>query len=230
MIINPLDFCFNLNQIDGFFKALKTKMPLFFTGLGDSLSDNSFYTASGKGHLEILHTQLKMEYGYQQILLLNAGISGDTTLDALNRFAFDMARVRPDFCLLCLGANDANKLSEQEYHDNLLELLRLLKGIGSLVLLRTPNPIMERKPAPPHVYQSDGELRARIEIMRQIAKTENMAFFDLYALWKKLAEAGDLDLANLMYDEVHPNAKGHQLIASQLMPIFKLQGPLYWEK
>ncbi|HTT40731.1 MAG TPA: arylesterase [Burkholderiales bacterium] len=101
--------------------------------LGDSLSAG-YGLPQGKGWADLLQQRLTREgYPYR---VVNASISGDTTLDGRNRLAGALARERPAIVVLELGANDGLRgQSIAEMRANLAHIIRASRGQGAKTLL-----------------------------------------------------------------------------------------------
>ncbi len=69
-------------------------------GLGDSITDDD------QSWLEILRALLAQHRPHDQITIVNAGISGETTVHVLSRFA-EIIRLEPDWIITLIGTNDA---------------------------------------------------------------------------------------------------------------------------
>lgn len=130
-----------------FIDQLRGPARHWLCALGDSNTCNTQFTAGGKQWPELLHATLKDLAGTQTLMLANAGVSGDSVVEALARFDHDVARIRLALTILCLGSNDAKRLSDVEFDVGLNELLDRLATLGSQVLLRTPTPVWERTPS-----------------------------------------------------------------------------------
>lgn len=191
--------------------------------LGDSNTCNTNFTQGAKQWPELLHSALKDAAGTQTLVLVNAGVSGDSVVEALARFEHDVGRFRPDLCILCLGSNDANRLGDEAFRSGLGELLDRLAALGTTVLLRTPTPIMELVPL--RIWPGDDTLRAKNAIIRELADARGLPFVDTYALWLEAERAGDLAIGSVMTDAVHTNNLGHRLVFRQLLPAFGLPYP-----
>src|SRR5262249_45132467 len=60
--------------------------------------------------------------------VVNAGVSGDTTADALNRYAFSVSGSKPKLLVVALGANDfLNNLPPETAKKNLAAILDMAK-------------------------------------------------------------------------------------------------------
>lgn len=220
----------NLDGMKPFMDKLRAGQHCLLVALGDSNTCNATFTAGAKQWPELLHSELRIHYGTQAVLLLNAGICGDTAQDALRRLESDVLDHRPDLTVVCLGSNDAGRLSDAEFRAALDDLLDRLAAGGSAVLLRTPTPVMELEPPPPHLWRRDDNLRAKVAVTRAIAAERGLPFVDLYAAWFDMGDRGELDIAPLMHDCVHTNAEGHRQVFRTLAPAFGLPLTLHWER
>ncbi|AGK59596.1 G-D-S-L family lipolytic protein [Hyphomicrobium denitrificans 1NES1] len=113
--------------------------PITLVAFGDSLTAGYGLKAS-----ESFPAQLQMALqakGYK-VMIVNAGVSGDTTADGLRRFDWAM-QPKPDGVILELGANDALRgIDPKEPSANLDKMLSALKSKGIDVLLtgmKAPN-------------------------------------------------------------------------------------------
>jgi lysophospholipase L1-like esterase len=204
--------------LPAFVAALKRGERRWLCAMGDSNTCNTGFTAGAKQWPELVHAALKEAAGTQTLMLANAGVSGDTTVEALARFDHDVARVRPDLTIVCLGTNDAGRMEDATFAANLGALIDRLQALGGEVVLRTPAPVWERSPS--RIWPDDHPRRAKIAIIRALAEARSLPLIDTYAAWETAEQRGELTIADLMADEVHTNAAGHRLIAGQILSAF----------
>jgi lysophospholipase L1-like esterase len=207
-----------------FVDALRRKERRWLCTLGDSNTCNTQFTRGGKQWPELLHSALKEAAGTQTLMLANAGVSGDTVQEALARFDHDVARVRPDLTIVCLGSNDANRLDDAVFAAGLGDMVDRLRTLGGQVVLRTPTPVWERKPS--RIWPGDDKLQSKVACIRALADARDLPLIDTYALWQEAARRGELHIAEVMSDEVHTDAVGHRLVFRQLLPAFGLPMPV----
>ena len=212
-----------------FCERLKRKEQSLLLALGDSNTCNTTFTYGAKQWPELLHSELRDHFGTQAVLLVNSGVSGDCSKMVLERFESTALHFQPNLTILCLGPND-RRLTVAEFRANMTEIIDRLQTAGSLVLLRTPTPIMEFKPEPKHLWRGDDELRARIEIIRELASQRTLAFVDTYAQWWECEESGFVPIGSLMADAVHTNALGHREVCRGLLPAFGAPIEFAWER
>src|SRR4051812_23712918 len=156
------------DQLQPFVAALKAKRHQVLIALGDSNTCNAQFTAGLKQWPELLHDQLRSQLGTQEITLVNAGISGDAVTEAAARLERDVLRHHPDLVIVCLGSNDAGRLSDGDFERGLDAILDRIAAQGAIYALRTPTPIVEMEPAPKHLWLGDDGLRAKNAIIRAI--------------------------------------------------------------
>ncbi len=78
--------------------------------------------------------------------VVNAGVPGDNTFDALNRIEEDVILYKPDFVTVFLGTNDAvsfSQVSLQAYKENLEKIVNHISS--GKVLLISPAPVDEER-------------------------------------------------------------------------------------
>ena len=100
---------------------------------GDSLM--SGYGLSEEHHLSIvLEENLKSE-GYD-IEVINGSVSGDTSLDGLDRIEEDLSEYNVDLIILGLGANDMmRRINPQQTEQNLEKIIKIIQDKKINILL-----------------------------------------------------------------------------------------------
>ena len=100
---------------------------------GDSLSAG-YGLPRGKGWVDLLQEQLQREhYPYR---VVNASVSGETTLGGRNRLTAALTQHRPRIVILELGSNDALRGQPLDaMRDNLVAMVRECRAARAQVLL-----------------------------------------------------------------------------------------------
>jgi len=100
---------------------------------GDSLSAG-YGLPRGKGWVDLLQERLQRErYPYR---VVNASVSGETTLGGRNRLAAALTQHRPHIVILELGSNDALRGQPLDtMRDNLVAMVRECRAAHAQVLL-----------------------------------------------------------------------------------------------
>jgi len=143
-------------------------------------------------------------------VVINAGVSGDTSAGALARLPALLDEHQPQLVLVSLGGNDMlRKLPQAQTVANLGQMLDLAKASGAkTVLLATPKPSIAG------------------------AVLNNLSAADFYAEVAKdrkvpLIEDAIADVlsdTNRKGDQLHPNAAGHALLGEKIHEALKKIG------
>jgi acyl-CoA thioesterase-1 len=138
-----------------------------------------------------------------QAQVINAGRSGDTTAQGLRRLDWNLKQGPFDLVILALGANDGlRRMDLNTMRSNLDSMITKFKQNKSQVLLcgmRLP-------------LNFDPTYRKRFEaIYPELAKKHQIPLVPF--LLEDVALSSELNLNDL----IHPNAKGHELIADRLV-------------
>lgn len=176
--------------------ALAAPTKILF--LGDSLSEGQGVDEA-QSFPRLVERNLKAKKIDVQVI--NGGVSGSTTASGLGRLKWHLKKPL-DILVLELGANDGLRgLKLSETKKNLKEIIQYAKKkkvkVLLLGLLMPPNYGVS--------YTTDFE-----NMYKTISREEQIPFLPF--LLKKVAGNPDLNLA----DGIHPNAKGHELVAAEV--------------
>jgi len=167
--------------------------------------------------------------------VINAGVGGNTTAHGRSRFERDVVARQPDLAIIQFGINDSavdvwrkppatkSRVPVDRYEANLRRFVRVLRHRGAKVILMTPNPLRwtERLRAmygkPPYDPDDpDGfsiPLIPYVEVVREVGREEGVPLIDVFAEFTKQHHAAD----DLLLDGMHPNDKGHAIVADLLI-------------
>jgi acyl-CoA thioesterase-1 len=149
--------------------------------------------------------------------VVNAGVSGDTTADALRRL-YGIVLLEPDVVITMLGTNDCQRhgpddallVGPEETARNLASLAGWLRRTGARRLWITPPPVDEaalaRAVGPRPFSVRDADVRAVADAVRALGDP----VVDLHAVF---GAAPGL----LMEDGVHPTLAGQTAIAAAVL-------------
>ena len=190
-------------------------------GVTDIIRDKkSVYHNILKERIEREHPELAIEY-------VNAGISGNSTVDALKRIEQDVIAQNPDVAVVCFGLNDVAGMSLDEYVSNMEQIFRTLKDHGIQVIYMTPNmynTYVHGDVLPNHADMAavlarvQNENRPDLYYAEAMKKAEEYGcvVVDAYGAWKKLSEYG-VDVTELLSNRLnHPTRAMHRLFADLL--------------
>ncbi|UCD57307.1 MAG: arylesterase [Candidatus Hydrogenedentota bacterium] len=149
-----------------------------------------YEVASEEAFPALLGTKLRVP-------VINAGVVGDTTTDALDRIDRDVLAHDPRVVVVEFGGNDfIRRIDKEETFRNLDQLVGRITSHGAMVIL----------------------LEIRIDILHY----DHLADFKRVAenhgaLLLRNFMSGILGNPKLTLDWIHPNAEGHKLIAERML-------------
>ncbi|WJE50886.1 SGNH/GDSL hydrolase family protein [Bacillus cereus] len=182
---------------------------------GDSITDGETFW-NGESRLTP-----RLQSLFPNWKVVNAGVSGDNTFDALKRIEEDVLFYEPTFVTVFFGANDAafhKQVSLQEYKENLIEIVKRISP--EKVLLISPAPVDEER----QHARTNEVLLQYAKVVEEVTKQTGSHFLDLHSHmigelnYKKFVE-------NEERDGLHFSAVGYEylseLIGRKLKEIFK---------
>lgn len=207
---------------------------------GDSVTEGcfelSFHNAEGATDIirdkksvyhNVLKERIEKEHPGLDIEYVNAGISGNSTVDALKRIEQDVIAQNPDVAVVCFGLNDVAGMSLDEYVSNMEQIFRRLKEHGIQVIYMTPNmynTYVHGDVLPNHADMAAVLARVQNENRpdlyyaeaRKRAEECGCIVADAYGAWKKLSKYG-IDVTELLSNKLnHPTRAMHRLFADLL--------------
>lgn len=197
-------FFVNIILILGFFSPVKANEKLrTLVFIGDSLTEGLGVAAESSypGLIEKLIKEKKLPWK-----IINGGVSGATSASAVGRIKWFL-KSKPDLIVLALGANDGLRgFAPAETKKNLLQALALAKENNLKIILAG----MEMPPN----YGKDYRDQFR-KVFPELAKEMKVELIPF--LLKDVGGKKDFNQA----DGMHPNEKGHQIIAKTVWESIK---------
>lgn len=183
---------FNRRYIERVYIPADTQYDV--VAFGDSLIEG-LGAKQSHGFIAMLSSQLNTP-------ILNAGKRGDNTRTALGRVDTDVLRYHPKLVIISLGGNDVLRripVSERLY--NLHIIVDKIKKSGAKIILLGP--------------QTDGWEDKYQQDIASFAVDEQVIYVP------NILE-GILFNPKYLFDLIHPNDAGHQLIAGRVEPILRM--------
>jgi lysophospholipase L1-like esterase len=166
---------------------------------GDSLTSGGGATP-GKDYPSLLQKEVSLP-------VINAGVSGDITSDALKRLERDVFDKDPFVVIVLLGGNDfLGKIPKEKTFEDLDTMVVQIQEKGAIVVLC--------------------QMRAGF-IMRDYAKGYRRIAKERGALLIPNLLGGILDNPNLRSDHIHPNDEGYRIMTQRILDAIQ---PLLLEK
>ncbi len=201
-------------------KNIKYPILLF---QGDSITDANRNKSQpydlGEGYV---HHLLSMNH---HAVFINKGISGNRTIDLLNRWESDTLSLQPDFLSILIGINEVwhhykygNILTPENYKKYYIELLNQLKQKSphTKILMIEPFvfPIGEYEPI------WDNDLLEEQKIVKELAEIYADYYIPMQSVLNNYLST--YQMIDILGDGVHPTDLGHQLIAKEITKVLRL--------
>ena len=211
----------------------KTKLKI--VAFGDSLTQGNARGGAFENWTELVATELGAD-------VINAGIGGNTTAMAKERFRADVLDEAPSVVLINFGMNDHLLNNEGEslvalsvFEENLVYFVDEIRKINATPVLVTPNYFIEGDDKeyyysrhPRKVYEPYGGALGRLDIyvdkIREVAKRYDVKLIDIrkecerydpYEFLRTMENSG----AN---DGVHPGMIGVRVYAGMIVEFLKM--------
>lgn len=195
---------------------------LFF---GDSVTDcgrdYNDIESLGEGYVKYTVESLKLAYEDIEMCFINKGISGNRTIDLLNRLDADVITHQPDIVTILIGVNDTwrrydsnDPTSAERFRENYETVLKRIKAeTNAKIIMLEPFLIygMGRDN-----YRED--LNEKIDVVRQLAKLYADCYIPLDGLLAAAAVEYD-DVSVISADGVHPAEEGKKIISWHLLQV-----------
>lgn len=178
--------------------------------LGDSVTGVYYHTGGRRAYPEMLQLILSSQFPKTQIEVVNAGISGNTTSDGLQRLERDVLSHAPHLVCIMFGLNDMGRLDPSQFQANLVTLVEKCRGGGAEVILCTPNGMMENPGRP------RDRLKQFCQVLAETSRAHATPLCDVFQAYETLRTLDPRGWRLLFSDEIHPNMDGHRLTARLL--------------
>jgi len=185
---------------------------------GDSITDCGRSKESteslGNGYARLAVNAISVLRPETELRFLNRAISGNRTIDVLERWEEDCIALRPAFLSVLLGINDVwhhdvgRGLTVAETEENYTKILtRTREALGDIPIV-----ILSPFLLPDHTTKMKRpDVDAVIAVSKRLAEKFGASYVPLDTLLSKAAEA--FPPLSLTKEGVHPTEQGHGIIA-----------------
>lgn len=185
---------------------------------GDSVTDcgrnrDNLYDL-GVGYPLIISSLLGHKLSHLNMKFINKGISGNRSIDLVNRWQEDCVDLKPTVVSILIGINDTwrkfdsnDATSTEEFEANYRKILDDVKKLGARIVLMEP--FVHPYPDDRKAWRED--LDPKIQVVRQLAKEYGAVLVPTDGI----VNAGFVAVPEKYYSEdgVHPTYAGHGLLA-----------------
>ena len=204
------------------FMVSQKKKVIFF---GDSITEAGVEPG---GYIRKIGEHAVSEKVSDKYDFIGAGIGGNKVYDLYLRMDEDVLAKNPDIVIVYIGVNDVwHKKSygtgtdADKFEKFYAALIRKLQTRNCKLALCTPAVIGERTD---FTNELDGDLNLYSNIIRKLAKANNLALIDLrnaFLEYNKRVNTDNKEAGILTTDRVHLNEKGNQLVADEMWKVIK---------
>lgn len=175
-------------------------------GLGDSLTHGWMVS---RGYYDRFAGWLEERFGGAVLESRNEGVPGDTSRGGLYRLGGIMAR-SPDLVVVQFGINDLwCSVPVSAFAANLREIVARIGDGGAIAVLVTSCPLPDESSRP--------HADPYFDAIRAVAQRARAPIADTERAWRESAALDSMRLG----DGVHPDDRGHELMASALRALFE---------
>ncbi len=188
---------------------------------GDSLTQGTLYWVNSG--LDVYPDLLADNFAGSTVI--NAGVRGDSTYNALLRYKNDVIAKNPDIVIICFGMNDQAWEVQYDrpiqtldkYESQLTTMITDIKNAGADVILVTPNPVYEAAYTPTAYNNYEyGLMPEYCDAMRKLANELGCGLVDLNLEVSKRGIS-----AYVSSDGIHQTAAGHKLYSDCITAYLK---------
>jgi lysophospholipase L1-like esterase len=184
--------------------------PVKIVCFGDSVTGVYYHTGGRRAYPEMLRLALERFSPKAAVQVVNAGVSGNSTQNALARLDRDVLQQRPQLVTVMFGLNDVVRVPLEEFRGNLTQIIVKCRQIDAEVVLCTPNSVIDTAGRP------TAKLLEYLAAIRQVAREQRIPLADCYAAFEAFRAQDAAAWEFLMSDEIHPNMDGHKLMAKTI--------------
>ncbi len=170
------------------------------------------YTLEAYPHVVL--EALKKKYPYAVINVIVTAIGGENSVSGQARFEKDVLPHRPDVLFIDYALNDRGQGLEKSKAAWEIMIQTALKA-GIKVILMTPSPDQRVDISD----SSPNSLQAHAQQIKELAEKYHTGLADPFTRFREIARK-EGTIKPYMGSVNHPNAKGHQVIATEIMKWF----------
>jgi lysophospholipase L1-like esterase len=211
--------------VDGLFAPLEVKWPKNRTFNivfhGHSVPSGYHKTPDVRpfdSYPHLFHVRLKELYPHAVINVIVTAIGGEDSVAGAARFEADVLRHKPDLVFIDYALNDRRKSPEQV--EAAWRSMVALAGKNKVpVVLMTPT-----GDSAADLSNVEDPLRQRADLIRRVAKEEEVLLADVSAAWQAEMAKGTPQ-NQLLSQPNHPNRRGHEVALGAICECLGLELP-----
>jgi len=196
---------------------------------GDSVTDCNrnyslppcFWSTWGDGYVHVVYSAFLAFAPDKNIMVINQGVSGNTSEDLKVRWDKDIMQLRPDYVSVMIGINDVWRhfdsvvrqeklIDRKQFRTNLREIMNRTISSVKKVFLMTPVMFEINKEEPMFVMLREYDL-----VIQEVAEEFGQPFIDCQSRVDDVLKYQHPFMFTT--DRVHPNLPGHMILAKSFL-------------
>lgn len=165
----------------------------------------------------LVNRKLKEQYPHAVLNVITTAIGGENSVSGAARFERDVLSLKPDIIFIDYALNDRRQDADK-VRKSWEQMIAAAKKAKVPVVLLTPTGDSAAKRSDPA-----DPLNVRAEMIRKIAKEQDVILADVFTAWTSEIEKGTPQ-ADLLSQVNHPNLKGHTLAADTIFKALQEAG------
>ncbi|MGC4235106.1 MAG: SGNH/GDSL hydrolase family protein [Niabella sp.] len=158
--------------------------------------------------------QLKKMYPFAVINSITTSIGGENSVQGAKRFNKEVLTHRPDVLFIDYALNDRG-IGLEASRKAMDKMIKTALKQKIKVILLTPSPDLSEN------IKDSGTVLNRFSLqLLELAKKYHIGLADSYNAFRTLALENN-NIKDYMSQSNHPNRKGHEVIAGQILPFFE---------
>ena len=206
----PLDLIRLANPLSHVAQKLTDGAPITIVAIGSSSTAGAGASSPAKSYPSQLAVELKKQFPYNSITVLNRGANGEEVADMLRRFDKAVVAAKPDLVLWQLGTNSV--IRDHMFNDHgaaIRDGLNKIRATGADIVLIDP------QFAPKVIVKA--EAAHMVELIATTAKVENVDLFRRFDVMKRWREADHMAFESFVSpDGLHMNDWSYACMAKGL--------------
>jgi acyl-CoA thioesterase-1 len=202
--------------------------PVRIVFLGDSITRG---VRAGVTAEDTFASRVQAALGKEKVnaVVVNRGLGGERTDQALLRLDRDVLSLEPDVVAIMYGHNDSDvargrkdqPVSTEEYEKNLRRMVAALRKAGARPVLMTP-PCYDRKARQGGLPAESPNVRLEKCVLatRRVAMDLKVPLVDHWAHWARQRDRPE-DVTGWTTDGYHANPRGHVEMTALILPVLR---------
>ena len=191
-------------------QLLEAGQPVRIVCFGDSVTGVYYHTGARRAWCDLVGIGLQRLYPRARLEMINAGVSGNTTADGLNRMTADVLAHEPQLVIAMFGLNDVARSTPESFRTHLREIVQRSRQAGAEVILMTPNAVSAGDDKRPIRKVADFA-----QITRDVGLELAVPVADTYHAFQSIQTQDHRAWLGMMSDFIHPNMRGHKVLAQE---------------